>query len=402
MVSGRGCSSRPAWAEVDLAALRRNVAALAAFVSPALVCAVVKADAYGHGAVAVAREALDAGASWLAVALVEEGVELREAGIEAPVLLLSEPPPGAMEEAVARRITPSIYSAEGLSSVAALARHLDRRVGIHLKVDTGMHRVGSDPLEVPALARSARDAPGVYIEGLWTHLAVADGASRQDREFTQVQLSALAGTLSALRAEGIDPPLVHAANSAGAIAHRGSRLGMVRCGIALYGALEPLGGCDEPGAMALQESLQPVMSLRARVSALRELPRGARPSYGRLRPLEQDSVVATVPLGYADGVPRRWFSNGGTVLVGGEHRPLAGMVTMDQIVVDCGPGSKVRAGDEVVLIGRQGVAELNVLDWASRLGTISYEVLCGIGPRVPRVFLNGSREDRHEGQDEEV
>src|SRR5437588_308851 len=261
---------RPVWAEVDLGAVRHNVARLAALARPGQLCAVVKANGYGHGAVPVARAALDGGATWLGVALVEEGAELRDAGIEAPILVLSEPPLDAMEEVVGRRLTPTVFTAQ------------------------------------------------------------------QIERFERVRLT--------LQRRGILPDLVHAANSAGLIAHPASRYNLVRCGIAIY-------GIDPDPRLAGRVDLRPAMSLKARVSFVKEVPPGDRISYGLRYAVGDHSVVATIPAGYADGVTRRLSSVGGEVLVGGRRQVIAGAVTMDQIMVDCGPDADVATGDEVVLIG---------------------------------------------------
>lgn len=372
---------RPAWAEVDLDAVRHNVALLVERCSPAAVCAVVKADGYGHGAVAVSRAALEAGATWLAVALVEEGVALREAGIGAPILLLSEPPAEAMGAVVAARLTPTLYTAPGVAAAAAEVAPGRAPVGVHLKVDTGMHRVGADPGLAVGLARAVADDRGLRLEGLWTHLAVADEPDQD--AFTAEQLARFEGVRDALAAAGIRPGLLHAANSAAALAHPAARYDLVRCGISVY-------GCAPGPALAGAAALRPVISLKSKVSLVRSLAGGERLSYGlRYAVAPPGSVVATVPLGYADGVTRRLSAVGGQVLVGGRRCPMAGTVTMDQLMVDCGPGSTVCAGDEVVLIGRQGDQEITAEEWADRLGTISYEVLCGIGGRVPRVVRDG-------------
>jgi alanine racemase len=241
---------------------------------------------------------------------------------------------------------------------------------------------------VPALIEAIAADPLLRLEGLWTHLAVADGEQGEDRDFTLEQLGEFDRLVAELHAAGIDPDVLHAANTAGAIAFPSARYGMVRCGIGLYG-YPPGPTVQRALAAATTDELRPVMSLRARVVSVRTLPAGARPSYGRLRPLPEESVVATVPIGYADGVPRALFSAGYGVLIGGKRRPLAGMVTMDQLVIDCGNDASVRPGDEVVLLGRQGDEEITAEEWARLLGTISYEVLCGVGPRVPRVTVNG-------------
>jgi len=363
--------SRPAWAEVDLGAVQGNAAALAALVAPARLCAVVKADGYGHGAAPVARAALAGGASLLAVALVEEGAALRDAGIAAPVLLLSEPPPAALAEAAALDLTPTLYTPEAVAAAG--------RAGVpaaHMKVDTGMHRVGAAPADAPALARMLAEA-GVDLAGVWTHLAAADDPAQASA--TAAQLAAFEEVRARLAADGRAPALVHAANSAAALAWPPARLDLVRCGITLYGH-------PPSAAVATPPGLRPALTLRARVTLVRTFASAERVSYGRRYEVAAGSQLATVPLGYADGVPRRLPEVGGQVLVRGRRCPIAGTVTMDQLMVDCGPAGDVAPGDEVVLLGRQGAAEVTAEEWAARLGTIAYEVLCAIGPRVPRRY----------------
>jgi alanine racemase len=382
---------RPAWADIDLDAVRHNASLLADLVRPAGLCAVVKADGYGHGALAVARAALQGGATWLAVALVEEGVSLRDGGIEAPILLLSEPPDEAMAETVARRLVPTVYTDEGIAHLGQAVGDGRPPVEVHLKVDTGMHRVGADPVDVPGLVATIAADPRLALGAVWTHLAVAEATGPDDRAFTAAQLDQFDAIVAALTAAGHRPPLTHTANSAAAIGIPSARQAMVRCGIALYGvAPTPTLGQE---IAAGGSGLRPVLSLHTRVTYVRDLNAGERPSYGRRRPLEQRSTVATAPVGYADGVPRRLFDVGAEVLVGGVRRRLAGTVTMDQVVIDCGPAgrSPVAVGDEVVLVGRQGDEEITADEWAGLLGTISYEVLCDIGPRVPRLTIEGDR-----------
>jgi alanine racemase len=386
---------RPAWAEIDVEAIGANVRLLREVAAPAGVCAVVKADGYGHGAVTVAKAAIEAGAARVAVAIVDEGIELREAGVSAPILLLSEPPVDAAEAAAEHRLTPIIYSEEGRAAFERAARSVGRPGAVHVKVDTGMHRVGLAPDAVLDFVGTVLDTPLLTLEGFCTHLAVADGDGPEDREFTDLQIDAFERHLDELAARGIRPPLRHAANSAGAIAYARARLDFVRTGIAMYGQLPSPSMAGALAAAAGDRFLRPVLSLRARVMATRRLAAGERPSYGRLRPLPESSVVATVPIGYADGVPRRLFESGAEVLIGGRRRPLAGAVTMDQIVVDCGGAGDVSVGDEVVLIGRQGDESIGAAEWADRLGTISYEVLTGIGPRVRRVEVTEGAGSRH-------
>jgi alanine racemase len=381
-------TSGRAWAEIDLGAVRHNVALLAARAAPASLCAVVKANGYGHGAEPVAEAELDAGASRLAVACVEEGIALRQAALNVPVLLLSEPPVEVMDEVVAFNLTPTVYTEEGIRAlVRAVGR---RRAGagtapgaatptaypVHLKVDTGMHRVGAAPADTVRLALAVSQQPGLALEGLWTHLAVADAPADP---FTALQAERFQAVADELAAHGVRPPLLHVSNSAGTLAHPTCRYDLVRCGIALYGV---------PPSPALQGAadLQPALSLRSRVSYAREVAPGDGISYGlRYRP-GRPSHVVTVPIGYADGVPWRLGVTGGEVLIGGRRRPIAGSVTMDQILVDCADDSHVGPGDEVVLLGRQESEEITAWEWAERVGTISYEVVCGIGPRVRRLY----------------
>ena len=370
---------RPSWAEVDLGAVRHNVGVLAGLAAPARVCAVVKASAYGHGAVEVARAAIEGGASWLAVALVEEGAELRDAGIEVPVLLLSEPPASAMVDVVGLRLTPTIYTGGGLEAAAAAAAAGRDPLPVHIKVDTGMHRVGASTAGAITLALDVEARPELVLEGLWTHFAVADDP---DDPFTAVQAGRLAGVLDELVARGVRPPLAHACNSAGALAHPGAHHDLVRCGLAVYGVAPSPALVDRAATCGLR----PALALVSRVSLVKDVAAGEGVSYGLCFRAERPTVVATVPVGYADGVPWRLAGAGGEVLVGGCRRALAGAVTMDQIMVDCGDDRSVAVGDEVVLLGRQGDEEIGAWEWADRVGTIAYEVLSRIGPRVPRVY----------------
>ncbi len=370
---------RPAWAEIDLAAIRGNVAVLAGIAAPAEMCAVVKAWGYGHGSVPVAEAALEGGARWLAVALVEEGRQLRDGGIDAPVLLLSEPAPAAMQEVVASRLTPTIYTAAGLAALSAAARAAGTVTDVHVKVDTGMHRVGTAPDLAVALAVEVERRGELRLQGFWTHLAVADEVQNP---YTATQLTLFDSALEELARRGIRPPLVHAANSAGAMWHPAARYDMVRCGIALYG----LAPAAHEATRQPVPQLRPALSLVARVSHVKEVAAGERLSYGLRYQVIEPTMVATVPLGYADGVTRSLSSTGGEVLVGGRRRPIAGTVTMDQTLVDCGPDAEVSVGDEVVLIGRQGDESIDAWEWAGRTGSIAYEVVCGVSGRVPRAY----------------
>jgi alanine racemase len=352
---------RPSWVEVDLPALAANAASFRSLASPAKLCAVVKADAYAHGDVPVAETALAAGASMLAVALVEEGVRLREGGIEAPILLLSEPAAEDVGEMVRWDLTPTVYRP---GTVEALARAGCRRV--HVKVDTGMHRVGADPADLAAVVEAIR-GQGMELAGGWTHFAVAE----DDPEFTRRQIEVFDRA-------NLDAPLSHLANTAGAILFPEARRDMVRVGLGLYGI--------HPAPVTRQHlDLAPVMRVVSHVSFVRRLPAGERISYGRIRPLPAEATVATAPIGYADGVPRTLAARGGEVLVRGRRYPLAGNVTMDQLMIDLGD-DPVEVGDEVVLIGRQGSGLVTAEEWADLLGTIPWEIVSRIGPRLPRRY----------------
>ena len=369
---------RPVWAEVDLDAVRANVVAIAAHVAPARLLAVVKADAYGHGAVEVGRAAVEAGASWLGVALVEEGVQLREAGIEVPVLVLSEPASSAAASVVAFDLTPVVYTTRGIGALAdAVASAVSATpLTVHLKVDTGMNRVGSTPADAVGLVELIEQRDELRMGGICTHLAVADEPAN---EYTAEQLARFDAVISTLAAAGLRPPLVHAANTAAAFAFPQARYDLVRVGIGLYGIAPTR---DLEGVVPLR----PVMSVKARVSHVKRLPAGERVSYGLRYTLDRVSWIATVPLGYADGVPRDLGHRGGEVLVRGRRRPIAGAVTMDQLMVDLGD-TRVEEGEEVVLLGSQEDDEIPASEWAERMGTIPYEIVCGIGPRVPRRYL---------------
>ena len=373
--------NRDAWIVVDLAAITHNIRALAAHAAPAELCVVVKADGYGHGAVPVAMAALDAGANMLAVALVDEGITLRDASIDAPVLLLSEPPLVALDDVVAHGLTPTIYRPEAVDAAQVAARRAGTVLDVHVKVDTGMHRVGAAPDDVVPLVRRVADAANLRMAGICTHFAVAD---EPGRGFTTEQCDRFDAVVADVRRAGLPTGVVHAANSAATMRRVGMH-DLVRCGIAVYG-LPPGPAVDDP------VGLRPALSLRARVSYVKRVAAGEGLSYGLRHRLDVESVIATVPLGYADGVRRALGDHHGQVLIGGRRRRIAGTVTMDQLLVDCGADDAVAVGDEVVLLGRQGDARIDAQEWARRLDTITYEVVCGFSPRLPRFHegLHGS------------
>ena len=370
-------STRWAWAEVHTGLISHNVAIVAQRTAPVQVWAVVKANGYGHGAIQVANAALAGGATGLCVAIVDEGVALRRAGITAPILLLSEQPAELADLIVGYQLTPTVTTTRAAAVFAASAAAADQTIKVHIKVDTGMHRVGVAPNETVSLASFVSSYESLSIEGVYTHFAVADDPSHPANA---AQLSAFNTVLEDLSSRGINPPLVHAANSAAALANEPSRFTMVRLGIAMYGLRPGAGVAD------LCAGLIPAMSLKARVSAVRWVEAGEAVSYGLVHPLTKGSLIATVPIGYADGVPRALGRTNIQVLLNGVPRTIAGTITMDQLMIDCESDSSVMVGDEVVLIGKQGEQSVTADDWAEALGTIGYEIVCGISPRIFRRY----------------
>ncbi len=367
------------WAEINLSALAHNLGEVRRLVgSDTEIAAVVKANAYGHGLVEAARTFLSAGADRLAVARVEEGLALRAAGIDAEILVMGFSPPFLYDAALEHRLTLTVFDpnlAEVLSDTAGRRRDTAR---VHLELDTGMGRLGI-PVDRDVYRRVASIAflPHLEIEGLYTHFANAD---RADKTHAQQQLVAFVEVVCSLGQDGIDIPLLHAANSAALIDLPESRLNMVRPGIMLYG-LYPSAEVDRE-----QVDLRPAMTLKAQVGFVKRVPAGFCVSYGSTYTTPAPTVLATVPCGYGDGYSRR-LSNRGTVLIHGKRAPVVGRVCMDYIVVDVGHIPDVVVGDEVVIFGRQGESELHVDEVASLLDTINYEVVCAVSARVPRVYV---------------
>jgi alanine racemase len=370
-----GCAE----AVIDLEALRANFRAVRGLLRPGVVLlAVVKANAYGHGSIEVSRALVTAGADALGVAYVEEGILLRRAGLRVPILVMGPIPPEAAEAVLEQGLAAMVSDlalAERLSSLAAQA---GRTVGIHLKVDTGMARLGVSPEEAPAYAAKLARLPGMRLEGLMSHFAEAEA---DDPAAAREQLTRFREVDRALRAAGLSAGRRHLANSAGVLALPESHLDLVRPGILLYGYA--------PSArLAPRLALCPALTLRTRIAALRAVRRGQGVSYGHTFVAPRDVRVATVPVGYADGISRS-LSNRGEVLVRGRRAPILGRVCMDMMLVDVSATPEAALGDEVVLIGRQGKEAITADDVAAAAGTISYEVLAGIGPRIPRTYMGG-------------
>ena len=370
---------RPAWVDIDLDVIHNNAAVLRETFAPAELCAVVKADGYGHGAVPVAKAALAGGATWLAVALVEEGRELRMAGISEPILVLSQPPASAMAAVAQHDLTLTVYSPEAIVAANNAAREHGKTINVHLKVNTGMNRVGAPVQAAVQLAQAIAESDSLVLQGVFTHFAVAD---EPQNGFTAEQAERFAAVVESLAAVGLNPPLVHSSNSAAGLLAKHLGQSLVRCGIALY-------GIPPSAEVALPEGVRPAMSVRAQVSYVYEADAGDTVSYGRRYTLKERTTLAVLPVGYADGLPRQ-LSNRGSVLIRGEHLPIAGTVTMDQVAIDCGPGSPVQVGDEAVLLGAQGGNQITADDWGEEAGTIGYDIVCRIGPRLPRRYLSST------------
>jgi alanine racemase len=375
---------RPAWVEVDLDAIATNARRLASEVAPAELMAVVKADAYGHGAVPVARAAIAGGARWLGVALVEEALELRQAGISAPILVLSEPHPAAADVCVDQRIAVTLCTPAGVRVFGMAGRLAGRPLPAQLKVDTGMHRQGCAPADLPELVRVALAERGLEVQGLWSHFAVADEPAAAAT--TDGQLASFQRALGVASEQGLVPRWRHLANSAGATLRADARFDMVRVGIELYG-LAPAPAL----AGEVRQRLRPALALRAAVSAVRAVDAGERVSYGHCWAAPQATRIATLPVGYADGV-RRGLSGRIRVLLGGREVPQVGTITMDQLMVDIGDGP-IEVGEVATLLGDPARGEPGVGEWARVLDSIDYEVTCGLSPRLPRVHRHGGHSD---------
>lgn len=365
------------WAEIDLDAISHNVQAFKRHVGANVeIMAVVKANAYGHGAVPVARAALQAGATRLAVHRMIEGIELRQAGIQAPILIMGYTPSSGATQIVQFQLTPSLITLEFAERLSLQAVAAGTQIPVHIKVDSGMNRYGLLPSEVPEFAKAIVKLPGLNLEGLFTHFATADWT---DQTYVLGQLADFKAVVAALNANQIRIPILHAANSAATMRLPEAHFNAVRIGIAMYG-LDP---SDEWSPVF---EIQPALSLKSRVSRVQELPAGAGISYGRTAITEKPTLAALVPVGYGDGF-HRILSNKGAVLIHGQRAPILGRVCMDQFVVDVTGIPEVKQDDEVVIIGCQGDATIRAEEIGRLAGTINYEVSTSLLPRVIRVYL---------------
>ncbi|MEE2830447.1 MAG: alanine racemase [Myxococcota bacterium] len=375
---------RPTRARVDLEALRHNCRVVLQRVAPsgATVMAAVKADAYGHGLVPVSRILVAEGVAWLGVAIVEEGLRLRRAGIDTPILVLGGILDGAEEVSVEAGLTPVVYRQRSIEALAAIAGARGEVLDVHLKVDTGMNRLGVPLAELDDFLRRIEALGNLRIDGVLTHLAEAE---RSEGGMTEAQIRAFEGAVSDIRARGHQPRWVHAANSAALLTGRrlddGPAQTLVRPGILLY-------GCAPDPALEEAWPLKPVLSFETAVSFLKEVPAGSRLSYGATWEAQRPSRIATLPVGYGDGYVRA-LGNRAEVLVRGRRAPVVGRVCMDLVLADVTDIPGVEEGDPVVLLGPQGEEEITAAELAGLLETIPYEVICSISPRVPRSYQGG-------------
>ena len=365
-----------ATAVVDLGAIERNCRTLRARLGSAELCAVVKADGYGHGAVECARAALAGGAGWLAVAAAAEAAELRAALPDARLLVLGALTPAELDVALGADADVTAWRSEHLELIRVRGSALGRLPRVHVKADTGMGRLGErDPYAVVRLVEAAATAEEVELTGFWTHFATAD---EPGSEFFLTQLERFTRLADTLRSEHPDL-IVHAANSAATLGNPASHFDMARCGIAIYG-LDPF------GSDAAARGLESALVLRSYVADVKRFEAGWSAGYGRTWRAPRPTCVGVLPIGYGDGV-RRGLSNNADVLIGGRRRPLVGTISMDNITVDLGPHPDVEPGATGVLIGAQGDERISAEEVAGHLATINYEVTCGLSPRVPREYV---------------
>ncbi len=365
---------RPVWAEIDLAALAHNVRQIKGLLQPGVsFCAAVKADAYGHGVLPVARTALQSGADRLAVAIMNEAIELRKAGFTIPVLILGFTPPEQAALVVAHNVTQTIFSMDTAQALSQAATTAGRIVKVHLKIDTGMGRIGISPEDAGQFAAAVAALPGIEIEGVFSHFATADS---RDKTFTYEQFDRFQEALASIAQRGIKVPIRHIANSAATVELPHMHLDMVRPGIILYG-LWPSEEVEK------RIELRPVMKFKAQVGYVKEVPPEVPISYGRTYFTNKYSRIATLPVGYADGWTRL-MAGKADVLIRGERAPLVGRVCMDQCMADVTHIPGVVPGDQALLFGGP---ELPVEEVAAHMGTINYEIVCMVGKRVPRLYM---------------
>jgi len=374
---------RPTWAEIDLDKIAHNIGEIKRLLPPGTkLMAVVKADGYGHGAVHVARKALACGSSCLAVASADEGIELRAHGIKEPILVLGFTPPGRAEDVIEHDLTQTVYQRDLLHALNRAALAAGRIAPVHVKIDSGMGRLGlTEAEEAARFLLEASELPGIEVEGLYSHFATAD---ELDESYVHEQIERWQAVLEKVGRCGIEIPVVHISNSAAILQHPQCAGNMVRLGISMYGYY------PSDDIRQGQANLQPALRLVTQIAHLKDVPAGTKISYGATFETKRASKIATLPVGYADGYSRS-LSNKGHVAVRGRRAPVVGRVCMDQIMIDVTDIPGVQVYDEVVLYGKQGEEEVTVDEVAAQIGTISYEVVCDLGRRVPRCYLEQGR-----------
>lgn len=367
--------NRATFAEIDLSAIAYNIDEIRKVIpKKTKIMTVVKANAYGHGAVEISKAAISSGVDYLSVATVSEALELREAGITAPILLLSESPISAAREVISASLAQTVYSVDLAKALSIEAAQQGKVAKVHVKVDTGMGRIGVRDSQAISLIKEITKFGNLLIEGIFTHFAKAEDLSD---DYTRNQLSKFKKVIEKVESNGFRIPLKHAANSAATLYFPESHLDMIRIGLAMYGLYPPF-------AKSRPLDLHPALAFKTKVVYKKRVPKDTALSYGCTYLTPKETTIATLPVGYADGLSRV-LSNRGSVLIRGKRYPIVGTVCMDLTLIDVGE-DKVEVGDEVVMIGKQGGEEISVDEVAELEGTISYEVVCGIGKRVPRIY----------------
>lgn len=363
----------PSWLEVNLQAIEKNISVIKKLTGTG-VMAIVKANGYGHGAVEVARAAIRGGATWCAVSNVDEALELRSAGLECPILILGYSPPGRLADVISNQISVTIWNQEQVELASTVAAELGLPLRAHLKIDTGMSRLGAQPDETLQLVKKIVDNPHITFEAIFTHFARAD---EPDSNSTELQDKLFNQVLQEIHQEFPVLPLIHAANSAATIYHPKTVYDLVRVGILMYG-LPPSDCCPLP------DGIQQAITWKSILSHVKTLPAGRGVSYGHIYTTSKEERIGTVPVGYADGFRR---VEGNEVLIHGKRVPVIGRVCMDQLMVQLDTIPNAAIGDEVIIIGKQGNEQITPQDIAERWKTVNYEVICGLNARVPRVYI---------------
>jgi len=373
--------SRPTFAEIDLAALRHNFQVIRSAVHrESEILAVVKADAYGHGFMDISRELEALGVNAFGVAFLAEGIQLRKSGIDKPILLLGGVYPGQERKCIGYNISTALFTLEQARALNHAAGKLFRKAQVHLKIDTGMGRLGISHADAPEFLRELQQLPNIALEGLFSHFASADELDEQGQDFTRIQTERFSGVVAEARNAGFSPRYIHIANSAAALSMNSVGSNLVRPGIVLYGAIP---SSDFQGKL----DVKPVMRLKSRIAMLKWVETGTTISYARRFSAAGKTLIASVPVGYADGYPRA-LTNRGEALVRGERARVVGTVCMDWIMLDVTRIPGVVVGDEVVLMGEDGAGKgILAEELAMLAGTIPYEIFCGISKRVPRIYL---------------